>query len=168
MIDYGDDIKKSNNRTDNANVNICVQIINNYSYLKKLVPQNCFVTLRNGDIVPGIGSSTKFNMPKPLFEKGKDKSRKNSIYQCNTVIKSQSCDDIYIHKVEIIGSHEAEKDIENMLTQMFKDKNQSSEGQTRDELDIYAVIQQRKLVIRMHNGWQYITDDKCVNLSPPD
>ena len=75
---------------------------------------------------------------------------------------------MWIHKIEIQGSNEIEKKIENILTQMKIDYAQSSFGQIRDEGDIFASVTKRELNIRMHNGWKYITNENVVILEPPN
>ena len=89
-IDQEEDFKPTKGAKVNATINIAVQLFTNYAYLIKLVPQNCFVTSREDDMIPGLGSGIKslMNMPKPYFEEKVDKQRKSKSYKCTTELSA--------------------------------------------------------------------------------
>ena len=71
-------------------------------------------------MIPGLGSGLKslMNMPVPNFVEKVDKRKKTTTYSCNTDLPAQTTQDIWVHKIEVIGSNEIEKEIEKILTQM--------------------------------------------------
>ena len=34
--------------------------------------------------------------------------------------------------------------------------------------DVYAIVKERRLVVRQHNGWQYLTNERAVILGEPN
>ena len=75
---------------------------------------------------------------------------------------------IYLHHIEIQTATDIESRLEEKLKRMYLDKNQGAKGETRDIEDIAASIRERRLSVRLHNGWQFLTQERAVQLSEPN
>lgn len=53
------------------------------------------------------------------------------------------------------------------MKKMIVNKRQGTEGQMLDVEDVYAIVKERRLVVRQHNGWQFMTEERSVQLNPP-
>ena len=54
------------------------------------------------------------------------------------------------------------------MAKLYCNEMRKSDGKMQDLEDIQVSVTERKINIRCHNGWRYITDNKSTSLSKPD
>lgn len=66
------------------------------------------------------------------------------------------------------GSTATERELERLLTVRALELKRERHGPDADPDGVTAYIRERKLSVRQHNGWRYVTQSRSINLSEPD
>lgn len=130
--------------------------IGRYDNMKALIPQNVLVS--EEDRVPGL-----YDDFFPKFEP-KDANPKKQA----TPVEMQERQTLYISNLQIQGNINVEQEIETILKKMHSQKLITKSGDVENYENYQVNIKERRLKVKCHNGWRYVSAQQTANLDDPD